>query len=81
MLAAGVPQAELETGGARLHPDGNAVVEPSEVDQIRIREPRQVVLLASCWPHFARLSRSGQIAREFGRLVTLPLGWECRNAA
>ena len=48
VLAVGIPQLELETGGARLYPDGNAVVEASKVDQVLFQEPRQVFLLVSC---------------------------------
>ena len=48
LLGAGLPQLELETGGAALYPTGNTVIEASEVDRLRFEEPRQVVVLVSC---------------------------------
>ncbi len=47
-LGAGLPRLELRTDGATLQPEGNPVIEASESDRARFREPRHVVVLIGC---------------------------------
>ncbi len=47
LLASGLPRLELRTDGRTLYPSGNRIVQQSEADGIRFREPDQIILLVS----------------------------------
>ena len=50
LCASGLPRLELRTDGRAIYPSGNRVVEQSEADAERFREPDRVVLLISARP-------------------------------
>ncbi len=50
LMATGLVQLELRTDGVALHPEGNAVIERSNVDRKRFVEHEQVILLLSALP-------------------------------
>ena len=50
LFASGLPRLELRTDGRALYPSGNRVVQQSEADAERFREPDQVILLISARP-------------------------------
>lgn len=50
LFGSGLPKLELRTDGRTLYPSGNPIVERSEADAERFREPDQVILLISPKP-------------------------------
>ncbi|HEX7182354.1 MAG TPA: MMPL family transporter [Thermoanaerobaculia bacterium] len=50
LFASGLPRLELRTDGRAIYPSGNRVVQQSEADAERFREPDQLILLVSARP-------------------------------
>jgi predicted RND superfamily exporter protein len=50
LAASGLPRLELRTDGRAVYPSGNPVVEQSEADAERFREPDRIILLISARP-------------------------------
>ncbi len=78
LAASGLPRLELRTDGRAVYPSGNPIVEQSEADAERFREPDRIILLISASPAGLRLLK--EIDRYLRTLPVVDAG-EVRSLA